>query len=124
MKYYIDMWKSILQFEGRTSRPGYWWPMLINILVGALVLWLLPGLYTIYNIILTVATFTLCCRRLRDAGFKWWWALFRFAGVVGLPFATVLSLIPVIMCLFPSKYTRVVDAEPSSDYDYSGDYNY
>lgn len=106
MSHYIAMWTGILQFEGRTSRAGYWWPMLINILVGALIGFLLPAVLTIYNIALTVATFTLTCRRLRDAGFSWLFALLRLAGIVGLPFATVLSLIPLVMCIFPTKYAK------------------
>ncbi len=111
MQYYIDMWKQILQFEGRTSRPGYWWPTIVNAIISALVLWLAPVLYGIYNMVLTIATFTLCCRRLRDAGFPWWWALLRFASGGRLPFADLLSMVPVVMCLFPSKYPKVIDGD-------------
>lgn len=111
MNHYIDMWQRIFQFEGRTSREGYWIPMVINWVVGLLVGLIFSDLIvTIYNIALTVATFTLTCRRLRDASFQWWWALFRFAGVVMLPFSTILSLIPVVMCLFPTRGPHYIDA--------------
>ena len=111
MEHYIDMWRRILQFEGRTSRPGYWWPFLINGIVGALVSLIFSELIvSIYNIALIVATFTLTCRRLRDANFQWWWALFRFAGVITLPFSGILSLIPVVMCAFPTRGPQYIDA--------------
>lgn len=111
MSHYIEMWVRIFQFEGRTSRAGYWWPVLINAIVGLLVSLIFSELIvSIYNIALIVATFTLTCRRLRDANFQWWWALFRFAGVVVLPFAGILSLIPVVMCAFPTRGPQYIDA--------------
>ena len=98
MNHYIAMWTGILDFNGKTSRAGYWIPWLVNMLVGALVRWLLPGVYGIYKIALAVAMFTLTCRRLRDAGFPWLLALLGF-----VTFIPVVDLIPAVLCLFPSK---------------------
>ena len=98
MKHYIEMWTRILDFGGKTTRAGYWVPWLVNFLVGALVGWLLPDAYGIYEIILAVAMFTLTCRRLRDAGFSWLLALLSFVTVLPL-----VNYIPSILCLFPSK---------------------
>ena len=62
MNHYIDMWQRIFQFEGRTSRPGYWWPMLINGIVGALVSLIFSDLIvSIYNIALIAAAFADRC---------------------------------------------------------------
>jgi hypothetical protein len=49
-----------------------------------------------------VATFTLTCRRLRDAGFSWLLVLLNFAGPVPLV-GWILAWVPEILCLFPSK---------------------
>lgn len=98
MNHYIAMWTGILDFNGKTSRAGYWIPWLVNMLVGALVLWLLPGAYKIYEILLAVAMFTLTCRRLRDAGFPWLLALLGF-----VTFIPLVNYIPSVLCLFPSK---------------------
>jgi uncharacterized membrane protein YhaH (DUF805 family) len=102
MNHYIAMWTGILDFNGKTSRAGYWVPCLINILVGALVLMLLPGFIKVYDLLLAVATFTLTCRRLRDAGFSWLLVLLNFAGPVPLV-GWILAWVPEILCLFPSK---------------------
>lgn len=103
MKHYIAMWTGILDFGGTTSWFGYWVPMLFNYVVGGLVMWLVPDFFRIYSLLLTIATFTLCCRRLRDAGFPWLLAVLSFAGQLSLPFADVLGLIPTVLCLFPGK---------------------
>lgn len=105
MTHYIEMWKNILKFDGRTSRAGYWWPVVINIVVGVLVAWLLPAFATIYDILLAIATFTLTCRRLRDAGFSWLFALLNFTGAIPV-IGWILGWIPEILCLFPSKYAK------------------
>lgn len=102
MKHYIAMWTNILNLSGRTTRAGYWVPYLVNILVGALIAWLLPAAYGIYDIVLTVAMFTLLARRMRDAGFSWILAVLSFAGLLPFPFS-LLRAIPVILALFPSK---------------------
>ena len=109
MEHYIDMWKRIFQFEGRTSRPGFWWPMLINILVGVAVgLIFSVTVESIYSLALNVATFTLTCRRLRDAGFQWYWALLRFAGLI--PVLGALSVVPLILCALPTRGPNYIDA--------------
>lgn len=108
MSHYIAMWTNILNLDGRTSRAGYWIPVLINYLVGALVLWLLPAAFTIYDIALTVAMFTLLARRMRDAGFSWLLAVLSFAGFLPFPLS-IARFVPTILALFPSKYSKVVD---------------
>ena len=108
MSHYIAMWKNIFNLQGRTTRAGYWVPVLINYLIGALVLWLVPAAFKIYDIALTIAMFTLLCRRLRDAGFSWLCVLMSFAGALFFPLS-LLRFVPTIMALFPSKYSSVID---------------
>lgn len=102
MKHYIAMWKNILNFSGRTSRAGYWVPMILNILVVALVSWLLPDFANLFGILLSVATFTLTCRRMRDAGVPALAALLNFAGSVPAV-GWILALVPEALALLPSK---------------------
>ena len=110
MSYFIDMWQRIFQFEGHASRPAYWWPVLIGGLLGGVISLIFSELIVdIYTVALTIATFTLTCRRLRDAGFQWWWALFRFAETI--PVLSLLSLVPFVMCFFPSRGPKYIDAE-------------
>ena len=108
MSHYIAMWKNIFNLKGRTTRAGYWVPVLINCLIGALVLWLVPAAVKIYDIALSVAMFTLLARRLRDAGFSWVFAVLSFAGALFFPLS-LLRFVPTIMALFPTKRSNVID---------------
>ena len=36
IKAYIAFWKRAFDFKGRSSRPEFWWPFLVNILIGFL----------------------------------------------------------------------------------------
>ncbi len=80
-------------FEGRATRPEYWWFFLFTFLVtlGAYILLLIPYLNILlilalfaWGLGLIVPTLALTVRRLRDAGLHWAWifiSLVPFGGI-------------------------------------------
>lgn len=76
-------------FEGRASRPEYWWFFLFNFVVG-LILSLLGQLGTIfvilsyiYSLAVLLPGLGVCIRRLHDINKSGWAILIAFVPVVG-----------------------------------------
>lgn len=86
------------EFEGRATRPEYWWFILFVVLMsaalGALdvrtpdgVIYLGTSLASVWAVATTVPTIAIGVRRLRDAGRRWtelFWLLLPIAGVIVL----------------------------------------
>ena len=83
---------NITNFEGRASRPAFWWWALlifiIYVLAGALFGrggGFMSFIFTIVWIVLALATIAVGCRRLHDTGRSGWWQLlFLLCGIGGI----------------------------------------
>ncbi len=99
---FVDAIKTVFgkyaDFEGRATRPEFWWWFLFTVLVGAAlnvfsvipvgdsssVGAILSGLWSIGTLLPTLAVGV---RRLRDAGYAWqniFWILLPLAGLIVL----------------------------------------
>ncbi len=117
----IENWKD---FSGKATRPEYWWAQLAlaivcfiayipgAVFVGigegadsgicAIIGVLLLVVASIFLILLTVADISLSIRRLRDAGFPWW---FFFVGFI----PTIGNIAFIVFMCFPSSDVPVID---------------
>jgi uncharacterized membrane protein YhaH (DUF805 family) len=90
--------RNYAQFEGRATRPAFWWFILFTALVssalGALNLATPSGVFAIgsslasfWAIVTLLPTLAVTVRRLRDAGHNWpelFWILVPIAGIIVL----------------------------------------
>ena len=65
---FIDAFKRILDFKGRSDRTSFWSFVIISFLVSLLLAKFLPIAAGIYGLVSLVAGIMLCIRRGRDAG--------------------------------------------------------
>ena len=124
----IDNWKD---FEGRTSRPDYWWATLawfiisvvLSIIIiipfaigaamdnGSGILFALGVLIAIaagvLSIFIAIAGLSMSIRRIRDAGFPWWFWFVNFVPSVG-------NIAFIVLLCFPSS------DEPRVNFDGTG----
>ena len=68
LQLYIDAFKQILDFKGKSDRTAFWSFVIISIIVSVVLLPLIPFIAGIYGIVATVAGIMLSIRRARDAG--------------------------------------------------------
>ena len=71
-------------FNGRATRPEYWWFVLFVVLVSAalsLISPILSGIFSLATLLPSVAAAT---RRLHDTNRSGWWQLICFIPVIGL----------------------------------------
>jgi uncharacterized membrane protein YhaH (DUF805 family) len=72
------------EFNGRASRPEFWWFALFVVLVAGALLYLSEALSSIFLIAVLLPLLAVGARRLRDAGKSVWWLLIGLAPVGGL----------------------------------------
>ena len=90
----IEAWKLVVlqrfaQFDGRAGRAEYWWFVLANFIVlavlGALsrasVLFLI--IYTLYALAVVIPSIAVGIRRLHDTNRSGWWLLIAFIPLIG-----------------------------------------
>jgi len=105
---YVAYWKNYVNFNDRTSRAGYWWVVLMNVIIGTIigtissaaafatpaplfygdmsVIAALAGVSVISNIwslINLIPGLAICVRRLHDVGKRWTWMLIGLIPIVG-----------------------------------------
>lgn len=92
---YKNYWKNCANFKGVATRADYWWVILANFLIGAILGFIggmipsimgavttITGIYSLVCIIPSLAIFT---RRLHDigkSGWNWLWCFLPFAGAI------------------------------------------
>lgn len=89
---YVDAFKRIIDFKGRSDRTAFWSFVIISFLVSLLLTTFLPVAAGIYGLVALVAGIMLCIRRGRDAGSPLW-ALLLLIPVLG----------PIILGILPRK---------------------
>jgi uncharacterized membrane protein YhaH (DUF805 family) len=92
MKYYLESWRRYTDFQGRSSRPAYWWALLIS----GIVVFVLGGISAsiwdldtndtgplegIYLLAYLIPSIALGVRRLHDIGRSGKWILIALTGV-------------------------------------------
>jgi len=75
---YKAFWTNYLNFQGRTRRSGFWWVVLINVIVG-----LIPIVNIVYGLAALLPSIAMCVRRLQDTGRAWYWLLLCLVPIVG-----------------------------------------
>lgn len=117
----IENWKD---FNGKTSRPDYWWATLAVFIIEVIVTIIITLLFIfaigeesaalgIIGVIITIAVsilavfvaiaeISMIVRRLRDAGFPWWFIFANFIPSVG-------QIAVIVMLCFPSSETPIID---------------
>lgn len=115
---YKNFWKKYIDFEGRTTRPEWWWGTLCNSIIFLLLL--IPMMFSFINVLATpinyypahvvilvllaviyslailVPSIAMNVRRLRDADFHWALIFISFVPYVG-------SLVLFVLLQMPSK---------------------
>ncbi|HJO79437.1 MAG TPA: DUF805 domain-containing protein [Acidimicrobiales bacterium] len=92
MKYYIEAWKRYVDFKGRSSRPAYWWPFLLTIIISFVLGGISASVFgtasdeagpleTIFQLAWLCPGLALGARRLHDIGRSGWWLLIALTGV-------------------------------------------
>ena len=124
----IDNWKD---FEGRTSRPDYWWATLAWFIISVIlsIIIIIPfaiaaamdkgaGIFIalgvlfaiaagVLSIFIAIAGLSMSIRRIRDAGFPWWFWFVNFVPSVG-------NIAFIVLLCFPSS------DEPRVNFDGTG----
>lgn len=109
---YKRFWTNIANFSGTADRPDYWWPVLINFILGVVLAVILqsvsghPGNYTnlkdiglnsvtiIISILYWLASWSVKVRRLHDTNRSGWWILIEIIPLIGGIWMFVLTLLP------------------------------
>ncbi len=86
MHYYVESWQKYTDFQGRASRPAYWWPALVSFLISLILSLLVGPLYLIYSLAYLCPSIALGVRRLHDVGRtgKWMWIVITGVGAIVL----------------------------------------
>ena len=83
---YKEYFTRYFDFSGKTTRAGYWWVVLANIII-AFALGLLGSLGTTISSVYSIATLipgiAISIRRLHDTGRSGWNLLWAFVPIVG-----------------------------------------
>lgn len=98
-EWYIVMWKRGLDFTGRTSRHGYWYVVLMNVLIGIAINIVgavarsgaaglasdavFDAISVLYSLAALVPGLALSVRRLHDTGRSAWNLLWNLIPVIG-----------------------------------------
>jgi uncharacterized membrane protein YhaH (DUF805 family) len=92
MHWYTDVIKKYAVFDGRAARPEFWWCVLINLIIAAvinLVFSAIGGRNTgqvvsdLYSLAVLLPSLGVGIRRLHDTNRTGWWYLLVFIPVIG-----------------------------------------
>ncbi|HQV27430.1 MAG TPA: LuxR C-terminal-related transcriptional regulator [Thermoflexales bacterium] len=72
------------EFNGRASRPEFWWFALFVILVASALVYLSEAIASVFLILMLLPLLAAGTRRLRDSGQSGWWQLLLLAPVGGI----------------------------------------
>ena len=88
-EWYLDAWRNFGNFEGRSSRPAYWYFALVHLIISFMCLFvdvavfdgpILTGLYALATVI---PGLSLSVRRLHDRNISGWLILIGVVPVLG-----------------------------------------
>ena len=90
MNWYISVLKKYTVFNGRATRPEYWYFILINLAISFVLAFIDKNIgnggliYTIYSLAVFLPSIAVTARRLHDIDKTGWWQLLFFIPIVGL----------------------------------------
>ncbi|HXD68485.1 MAG TPA: DUF805 domain-containing protein [Gaiellales bacterium] len=95
LHWYTDVIKQYAVFDGRASRPEYWWFFLINTIISVVLDVVIPGatgqvLGAIYALAVLLPSIGVGIRRLHDTNRTGWWLLVSLVPLVGWIWIIVL----------------------------------
>lgn len=100
MSNYLDGWKRIVDFEGRSTRTQFWTFFLVNWAINLVLTAVLRNIFAsiswILSIILFIAELSICIRRLHDTKRSGWNLLWFLLPLIGW-------IILLVFWLQPSK---------------------
>ncbi|GAK30958.1 putative membrane protein [Weissella oryzae SG25] len=110
---YKRFWINIFNFSGVSNRADYWWPIIINYIIGGVIIAIvqasighsIDNIYTIGDLsiawernlivlIVWIATLSVRFRRLHDTNRTGWWVLLDLIPVVGTIWFFILMVLP------------------------------
>ncbi|MDB1565965.1 DUF805 domain-containing protein [Lacticaseibacillus paracasei] len=113
VKAYQNYFKHLGNFSGTASRREFWWPWLLNVIVGYVIMTILfnifgmnvmrvlnfqPGketfLASLINFIIFIANWSLSVRRLHDTDRRGWWVLLWYVPIIGQIWLLIYFLLP------------------------------
>lgn len=110
MEAYSAYWHNLFNFSGTASRKYYWWPMIINYVLGIVLVALIQSIAgqpiqdihsfsfnTMSNIVLFLvwlATLSVKFRRLHDSDHSGLWILMEFVPLIGTIWFFILMVLP------------------------------
>ncbi|WP_057875091.1 DUF805 domain-containing protein [Liquorilactobacillus aquaticus] len=110
---YKEFWRNILTWNATATRSQYWWPIIINYILGSIIAGILENLMghpveEIYSVgdlstnlvakfiifLVWLATLTLKARRLHDTDRSAGWIFITLVPIIGQIWLLVLFLLP------------------------------
>lgn len=79
-------------FEGKASRPEYWWFFLFVLLIAAVSKILHEQLYLLVGVLILVPLLAAGARRLNDSGYSGWWQLLFLVPFGFVPIFFMLAM--------------------------------
>jgi uncharacterized membrane protein YhaH (DUF805 family) len=93
--WYTDVIRQYAVFDGRATRPQYWWFALINTVISVVLRFAIPGagaiISELYGLAVLLPSLGVAIRRLHDTNRTGWWML-----VVLIPFVGWIWLIVLL----------------------------
>jgi uncharacterized membrane protein YhaH (DUF805 family) len=92
MHWYTDVIRKYAVFSGRAARPEFWWFVLINLIIAALINVVVSAIggrnsgqvvSDIYSLAVFLPSLGVGIRRLHDTNRSGWWYLLVFIPIVG-----------------------------------------
>ena len=110
---YRKFWDNLLNFSGTATRSEYWWPVIINYILGGIIIAIIQMIMghpieDIYNwsdlsvntmskliaLIVWLGTLSLKFRRLHDSDHTAWWILIDLVPIIGTIWFFILMVLP------------------------------
>jgi uncharacterized membrane protein YhaH (DUF805 family) len=93
--WYTDVIRQYAVFDGRATRPQYWWFALINAVISLVLRFVIPGaagpiVSELYGLAVLLPSIGVAIRRLHDTNRTGWWILVVLIPVVGWIWLIVL----------------------------------
>jgi uncharacterized membrane protein YhaH (DUF805 family) len=93
--WYTDVIKQYAVFDGRATRPEYWWFTLITTVISLILRFAIPGaagpiISAIYGLAVLLPSIGVTIRRLHDTNRTGWWILVVLIPIVGWIWLIVL----------------------------------
>lgn len=110
---YKNFWSNITNFSGTANRPDFWWPAIINYVLGVIIIAIIQAIMghpiqDIYSLadlnvdiiskivafIVWLGNWSLQVRRLHDTNRSGWWILIGFVPIIGFIWLFILNILP------------------------------